>query len=258
VPHRYLTIVPSPSPDVELTRYNETQFPEFQELFQPLCHAESSPLSHFHRNQEEANVSLVLENHSSKAITVLSYCWHVTDKNGQVRRQIGSEDSYMAEGDRPVAAAGSRHLLSPASGRTEAALLEHVRQGGGTVAMKVGTANLSVAEDAELKFEIQLIVFEDGELLGEDPEHYAARVQCRKPAAEFVAAQIRAADLEGRDVTPVLSALAKMPFLRDDFIAYWTRHFALHYLSTPHASNESKYCHIEGRQAIPKFFRNKG
>jgi hypothetical protein len=182
----------------------------------------------------------------------------VTDKNGQERRQIGSEDSYMVDGDRPVAASRSKHLLSPVSGRTDAALLEHVRKNGGTIVMKVSTANLSLAEAKELKFEIQLIVFEDGELLGADPERYAARVQCRKPAAEFVAAQIRAAELEGRDVTPVLSALASMPFLREDFIAYWTRHFASHYLSTSHGSAESKYCHIENRQAIPKFYRKLG
>lgn len=43
----------------------------------------------------------------------------------------------------------------------------------------------------ELSFEIQLVLFADGEIAGPDPDGFATELPCRKPAAEFVAEQIR-------------------------------------------------------------------
>lgn len=43
----------------------------------------------------------------------------------------------------------------------------------------------------ELSFEIQLVLFADGEIAGPAPEGFAPELPCRKPAAEFVAKQIR-------------------------------------------------------------------
>jgi hypothetical protein len=248
------TILPSPCPDLTITQYNGNQFPQFREIFQLPDRAHPSPLNFFLRDPDEAGISLVLENRSPKAVTALSYCWHVKDKRGQVRKQICSEDSYMVDVYQPVAASGSKHLISPLYGRIGDAVLSHVRSGGGIVG-GLGSANLSLAEAVELKFEINLVVFEDGEMRGPDPERYAAQLQCRKPAAEFVAKQIRLAESAGRDVTPVLSALASMPFLRDDYIAYWTRHFASHYLRSSEVPAEARLRYIENRQAIPKFYR---
>jgi hypothetical protein len=64
-----------------------------------------------------------------------------------------------------------------------------------------------------LRFEIDMLLFADGELAGPDTDKFAAELRGRKPAAEFVAKQIRLAEAEGRDVTPVLSALAEIPSL---------------------------------------------
>ena len=75
-----------------------------------------------------------------------------------------------------------------------------------------------------------MILFEDGELAGSDTGKFAAELQCRKPAAEFVAEQIRLADAEGRNAKPVLSALAQVPHLRDDFLAKCTRRYSAEFL----------------------------
>ena len=48
-------------------------------------------------------------------------------------------------------------------------------------------------------------------MAGPETNRFAAELLCRKPAAEFVARQIRSAQADGRDVTPVLSALDKIP-----------------------------------------------
>ena len=61
-------------------------------------------------------------------------------------------------------------------------------------------------------------------------------MQCRKRAAEFVARQVRLADAEGRDATPVVSALAEIPHLGRpghgtyDPMVHMTVEFAREYL----------------------------
>jgi hypothetical protein len=75
-----------------------------------------------------------------------------------------------------------------------------------------------------------MLLFADGEISGLDISKFAAELQSRKPAAEFIAKQIRLARAEGRDVTPVLSALVEIPCLgrlghvRGDPLVHWTRH----------------------------------
>lgn len=81
-----------------------------------------------------------------------------------------------------------------------------------------------------------MLLFADGELAGLDAEKFAVKLACRKPAAEFVAKQIRLAQAENRDVIPLLSALAEAPYLRDDFLAKWTRYYAADFLR--HMGNE--------------------
>jgi hypothetical protein len=52
-----------------------------------------------------------------------------------------------------------------------------------------------------------------GEIVGPDNGRFAVELRCRQRAAEFVAKQIRLAEAEDRDVTPVPSALAEIPVL---------------------------------------------
>jgi hypothetical protein len=57
-------------------------------------------------------------------------------------------------------------------------------------------------------------MFEDGQIAGPDPDGYAFELLARRPAAEFIARQIRLADDEKRDVTPVL-----WPYLKSQALA---------------------------------------
>ena len=101
-----------------------------------------------------------------------------------------------------------------------------------------------------------MLLFAEGELAGRDKDKFAAEPACRKPAAEFIAKQIRLAQAENRDVTPVLSAFAEAPYLRDDFLAKWTRHYAADFLRHmgDEFTREARLRHLESRPTLPKFY----
>src|SRR5438067_1295214 len=103
-------------------------------------------------------------------------------------------------------------LFETPSGCVSQTSVGRILEGGGLLG-SVSTANRFDSGLAEVTFEIHLIVFVDGEIAGPDPNRFAAELQGRKRAAEFVAKRIRMAQAEGSDVTPILTALAEAPSL---------------------------------------------
>jgi hypothetical protein len=262
-----LNILPSPSPAVVIRRYEKGAFPRFDQLFE--TPSASSPLHHIARDPQEASVSVVLENRSEKSITAWRYRWETQDVSGKRRTNTCSNDSYAVEVYRAIAEPGSHHLISATSGSVNETLLDHVLAGGGLFTAKVGAeSNLSFGDIVELTFEIQLVLFADGEIVGPDPDGYATELICRKPAAEFIARQVRLAKTEGRDVTPVLSALADTPSLRGgrpqgDPLVHSIKRYAQDYLHNMHRKiggvdmSEATLKHLENRPALPKFYRRQ-
>ncbi len=259
-----LSIVPSPSPDVVLTQYDGTLFPKFKPIFNK--QDETSPLRHLAVDPEEAAIALVIENRSEKAITALRWRWQKSDASGNVRNNTCSSDSYRVDVFRAVVEAGSRRLISPSANLDES-IIDHVLAGGGVIGAKVTDRYFSFENVAELTFEIDLVLFADGEIAGPDPEKYTLELRFRKPAAEFVAKQIRLADAEGRDPAPVLSALAELPshlypgYGRHSSVIYWIRHYASDYLRRLQHNigganaREAGLRHLENRPTLPKFYR---
>jgi hypothetical protein len=98
------------------------------------------------------------------------------------------------------------------------------------------------------------------EIAGPDPDDYAAELQGRKLAAEFVAKHIRMAQAEGRDVTPLLATLAEAPSLGDPIFDS-VRHYASDYLR--HMRRKignldmaaATLRHLENRPTLPQFYR---
>lgn len=258
-----LNIAPSPNAEIVLCRYNEAAHPKFRCLFEA---SSDSRLVHWARDPEEASSAVVLENRSEKAITGLRYRWVLTDAVGDQRTHMISNDSYMVDVFRAVADPGSRRLISP-SGSVDEALIEHVLAGGGVLGGKI-TSRRPSTDVVERTFEIDFILFADGEIAGPDGDRFAAELQCRKPAAEFVAKQIRTALAEGRDVTPVLSALSEIPCLgrlghkQGDPRVHWTKRYARDYLRAMRHQNQASFdvCeatvrHLENLPMLPKFYR---
>lgn len=261
-----LYIAPSPCPDVVITPFDEALHPEFKQVFEPQL--ESSALRYFARGPAELPLTLVLENRSKKAITGLSYRWRKLDASGKIYNQTARSDSYFVDVFRSIAAPASRHLIGP-SGMLDEAMLDHAQAGGGLIGVKTGVTRRPLPEIVEVTFEIDLIVFEDGEITGPDPDRFAVLLQCRKRAAEFVARQVRLADAEGRDATPVVSALAEIPHLGRpghgtyDPMVHMTVEFAREYLRNVQQKRgevdmrEVELRRLENRPELPKFYRRQ-
>jgi hypothetical protein len=223
-----VNLLPSPSAEIFLTPCDKAAFPKFAEVFKTF--SSSSLLA---RDPEEASSAIVFENRSERAVTALRCRWRTTDESGKHNSHTFSSDSYMVDVYSAVAEPGTRHLISP-SGSVDEATIDRVHAGGGVMGARVVTRLSGRAEPViiELTFEIDFLLFDDGEIAGPDPDQYARELQCRKPAAEFVAKQIRLAMNERRDVAPVLSALAEAPctgrlgHVQGDKLVHWTRHYA--------------------------------
>jgi len=256
-------ILPSPTPSIVLHRYEKASFPVFNQLFE--TSSPSSPVRHLARDPEEALAAVILENHSEKPITAWRFRWQFTDVSGQQRAGTISGDSYAVDVFRPIADPASRHLIAPSACVSEASL-NHILSGGGFVGSSIGRAH-TLSNLTEVTFEIHLVVFADGEIAGPDPDDFVAELQGRKRAAEFVAKQIRMAQAEGRDVTPVLSALAEAPSLgslgrpQGDPLFHSVRYYAGDYLRHMRRKTgnldmaEAKMRHLENRPTLPHFYR---
>jgi hypothetical protein len=259
-------ILPSPTSSIVLHRYEKALFPVFNQLFENP--SPSSPVRHLARDPEEALAAVILENHSEKPITAWRFRWQFTNVSGQQRAGTISGDCYAVDVFRPIADPASRHLIAPSACVSEA-FLNHLLSGGGFVGgsiRSIGRAH-TLSNLTEVTFEIHLVVFVDGEIAGPDPDHFAAELQGRKRAAEFVAKQIRMAQVEGRDVTPVLSALAEAPSLgslgrpQGDPLFHSVRYYASDYLRHMHRKignldmAEAKLRHLEHRPTLPDFYR---
>lgn len=257
-----LNIIPSPSAEVVITPYGEATFPEFRQIFEAV--PEDSPLRHFARDPAEAAVSIVLENRSDKAITAWRFRWRRTDQAGKLRSSTASGDSYMTDVFRAVAEPGSRHLVGP-SGTLDKRNIEHAL-GGGTFITITNRERGALAEVVEVSFEIDFVLFADGEIAGPDADRYATELGCRKHAAEFIARQIRLAMVEGRDATPVLTALAEMPCLGRlghgpvDALSHLVRDFAQEYLRHQKTrlarrdATDTGLRRLETRPELPRFY----
>jgi hypothetical protein len=245
----------SPSSDVVLTRYDSFSSPGFKLIFETL--QSDNPLRLLAQPPEEAARSAVLENRGERDITAFCYSWLTTVASGETSRRTCSSDSYATPRYHPVLKAKDRKLITPRITLDES-LINHIRGGGGCIGGGIGS-NRSLEGALSLRLEIDLLVFSDGEIAGPDRERYALELQYRKIAGDFIVKQVKLAQAEQRDVSPVLSALAEAPRTREDSLARWTRDYAQDYLR--HAAmgrGEALVQGLENRPALPRFFRREG
>ena len=254
-----VNILPSPSANIALRHNREGDRTAFHFLSNAL--PSNSPLQHIADHSSDFSTAIIFENRSEKEITALRYCWSMRDSNGKIRTHTCGSDSYKVDVYRPVALPHSMQLLS-VSGRLDIdqSLYDHVVAGGGV--MGAGASAGGPFSDAaeEVTFQIEL-VFADGEIAGPDPSHFAAELQGRKRAAEYVAKHVRLAKVEGRDPTPVVTALRDMPHLRSELLAHLVCEYARTYLrqSSMRADlvdwTEAALKHLENRPNLPKFYQ---
>ena len=257
-----LRIAASPSQDIVLTPYEGSVFPKFKQLFEVSL---SPPLSFLALDPAEAPTALVLENRSSRAVTSLCYRWIAVDSSGKESAHRVTSDSYMVDVYRPVVEALGRRLITQ-SKVVDESMIDHIAAGGGFAGVGIGGSRRFYGDSAQLTFQIDFVLFEDGEIAGPDPEHYGLSLQCRKRGAEFVARQIRLARAENHDVAPVLAALVDIPHFgnlhhaQGDRMVQWTQYYArqsLHRIRNESLPGlESWLKHLENRPEIPNYYRH--
>jgi hypothetical protein len=242
--------------EVIFTRFDGPAFPKFEAFIEKVSQPKS-PIW----DPEHAALLVVLDNQSDKAITGLRLRWSLSGGAGQTRVHLFSSDSYALERFEPVVGPRSLLLLSPSASIGEK-LADHVLAGGGM--MGGGTSRRPIlAGVVSATLEADLILFQDGEIAGNDPDRFAFELQCRQQAAKFIAEQIRLAEAEGRDVEPVLSALIGAPKAKGDVMARWLQRYAQDYLHR--ARNKigtvdlatGQLRNFERRPELPKFYRRQ-
>jgi hypothetical protein len=258
------TVSLSPNDQVVLSRYEAAFFPKFRVIFEGTRSERS--FEFLAQPPDEAETAVVMENRADKDVTALRYYWVMTGEDGNVRKHTVSSDSYIVDVYHPVLRVKDRKLICR-SVTVDESLIDQVLSGGGSMGCRIGSGTQSLAGVASLQLEIDMLLFADGELAGPDTNKFAAELRGRKPAAEFVAEQIRLAEAEGRDVTPVLSALAEIPSLgrpghaKDDPLVHWTRRYAREYLQAAGRRigdldmQGTKLRHLENRPSLPRFYR---
>ena len=188
----WLHIVPSPAEEIELSRYVERESPPFGRLQDAA--GRSLPLQQLLGGVEQHAGTVVLENAGQKDITALAWRWTFVSEGAGAREtsrtRTFTADSYGEAGTRPVARAGARLRLSPDGGIGE------VPVAGVQAAAEYGSGGLSREHAVpqlpgvmEVWFQVDLLLFADGELAGSDPDRFALELQSRRRAADFIADQ---------------------------------------------------------------------
>jgi hypothetical protein len=257
-------ISPSPTHQVVFSRYDAALFPKFKSVFEQV--RDQGAFNLLAQPPEEAARALAMENRGDKDVTALRYDWVMTNSDGNVTKRTVSYDSYLLEEYHAVLPAKGRKLISRL-GAVDESLIDHVLAGGGVIAGSVGSRDAMIGVTS-LVFTVDMLLFADGEVVGPDTGKFTVELRCRRRAAEFVAKQIRLAEAESRDVTPVLSALAEIPVTRnrlhrqDDFVTSWTRRYASEYLRALHHKNDflraATLRRLENHAMLPKYYRSEG
>jgi len=73
---------------------------------------------------------------------------------------------------------------------------------------------------------IDVIIFDDGLVVGPNTTHFDTELENRKLAATVVAKQIRNAQARGEDPKDTLERIASSMPMRDDTLATWTVRYA--------------------------------
>ena len=221
-------ILPSPSANIALRHYREGDRAAFHFLSDAL--PGNSPLQRIADHSSDFSTAIIFENRSEKEITALRYCWSMRDATARLESTRVEVTATKLTSIVLLRFSQSRQLLS-VSGRLDVdqGLYDHVLAGGGVMGAGASAGGPFSDATEEVTFEIELVVFADGEIAGPDPNQYAVELQGRKRAAEYVAKHVRLAKLEERDPIPVVAALRDMPHLRSEVLAHLVSEYARTY-----------------------------
>lgn len=225
-----LAVEPSPTPELTLTVFDRTAYPEFAPMLREL------PSLH-----GDGDRAAVVTNVSAQRITALAACWRYRDYKGVEGTKHVVRDSYFPL-DRATPLEPGRRLLVTLNGFSRAFDVSRpyasVSAGSNFIH---GATNFRVTLDSA--------VFEDGRIVGTDTQRIADYVHGRLDAMRWIAEQVMIAEASGENVRVVLAPLMQVDARTER--QRWQRRFAS--LASRHPTTAKSWLYLP---KPPRFFRS--
>jgi len=174
-----LTIQPSEVPDVSLAQYSPSAHPAFGGFLDDNQVAPSK------------GAALVVTNSTNRTIVGISVIWDYADASGKLSHRAVKSDSFLTNDKRPVLQPGGQLLLTPTTMITDVA----AKSGSySTLVSGQSQQNDLVNTSSSITGHLDLVIFEDGEIVGRDQRNYIDELKSRKKAAETLLRELREAN----------------------------------------------------------------
>jgi hypothetical protein len=191
--------------------------------------------------------SFVLTNLSNRAIVALVVEWSYTAQDGHEGRGFVKSSATVQP--------NTRLFVGPKVFLPEAlAFAPHI---GSPFEALDGRSGHWAATASQITATIDVVVFEDGELVGPDQSQFEVEMQSQKMAADQIASKVRRAQAQGQDPTPMLKQIAEAPMeSTTDFIGLWSGLYAHQLLSARGSSRvDARLTAMEKTPTPLKIFR---
>jgi hypothetical protein len=196
----------------------------------------------------------VLTNLSNRAIVALVVEWSCTTQDGQERRGF-VKTSSLSTNTGAVVHPHARLFVGPNVFLPESlAFAPHI---GPPFEALDGRATRWAANASQITAKIDVVIFEDGELVGPDQSQYEVEIQSQKTAADLISSKVRDAQSQGQDPTLMLRQIAEAPMASTaDSLGLWSGLYARQLLSARDSSNfDARLTSIEKTPTPLKMFR---
>jgi hypothetical protein len=232
------TLPASPTPSVLISAAIPANLPQL----------DSSVVEKFHPN------TFLLTNKSDKAIVGLVVRWTFTDAQGFSRVSDIHQDSF-ARANSPVLLAPQSTLIVAPNTLLPVAYANKLPRVGPTLSDLYAGAVRSVdmVGASAITATIDLIIWQDGELVGPNQASFDVEIQNRKIAASQLAKQIRNAINNGDDPKAVLRQVLASPTTQSDTLALNAHIYAQMLISARDMGKAAQS--LEALPEPPTFFR---
>ncbi len=225
----------SPTPLVSVAAASPTTLPQLDPAI----------IRTFHPN------NFLLANKSDKAIVGLMTVWTFTDANGFPRTGQIHTDSFMQPHSPVLLPAHQTLIIAPGAFLPEA--LAQSAHTGATLSSLDGRLSPAIIGATNIKVQIDLIIFEDGEMVGPNETRFDTQIQNRRIAATQLAKQLRNAIAGGDDPKTILNDILETKPSQSDTVAVWTLVYARMLLKT--RVLDKQLGALETLPDPPKFYR---
>lgn len=225
----------SPHPLVSVTAATSDNLPQF----------DAALVQKFHP------YAFILTNQSDKAIVGLMTLWTFTDSHGFPRTEQVHTDSFMQPRSPVLLVPHARLIVAPGAFLPEA--LAQTPHMGARLEDMDGRLNRDINGATQIKVQVDLVIFEDGEMAGPNETRYDTMIQNRKIAATQIAKQLRNALSNGDDPKITLGHILETAPSQSDSMAVWTHIYAGMLQRSP--ALEKQLHALETLPEPPKFYK---